>query len=144
MNRAISCQRGFTLIEVLAALAIAATGLLAVARTINSSVEVADATATRTVAYWVASNQMAALRLSATWPSSGVNDSEIQMGGRSWRVEQNVESTPDEDVLKVTIRVFESNLDRPAVARLNGYLARLEAPQPVPGAGPENDGGSQG
>ena len=137
-------QRGFTLIEVLAALAIAATGLLAVARTINSSVEVADATAARTVAYWVASNHMAALRLSATWPASGVNEREIQMGGRPWRVERNVESTPDPDVVKVSIRVFEANRDRPAVARLNGYLARLEPPQPAPGSGPPNDGGSQG
>lgn len=130
MSRVLQHETGFTLIEVIAALAIAATGLLAVSKTITSSVEVADATATRTVAYWVAANHMTELRLSDAWPATGNSSREVQMGGRTWRVDRGVESTPDEDVVKVVIQVFESTVDRPAVARLNGYLSRLDPPRP--------------
>ncbi len=140
MNRPRRLETGFTLIEVLAALAIAATGLLAVSKTITSTVEVADATSTRSVAYWVAANHMTELRLSDTWLATGNSSREVEMGGRAWRVDRGIESTPDEDVVKVVITVFEAALERPAVARLSGYLARLDPPRPRLEAGPGANG----
>ncbi len=124
-------HRGFTLIEVLAALAIAATGLLAVAKTINNSVDIADATATRMVATWVASNHMAELRLSDGWPAVGDTNFSVEMGGREWTIRRNIESTPDEDVYKVVIDVFAADDTHRAMARVDGYLARLEKPVPI-------------
>jgi general secretion pathway protein I len=117
---------GFTLIEVLAAMAIAAIGLLALARTMASSVEVSIATETRTVAYWVAGNHMAKLRLARTWPGTGTSQQEETMGGRQWRVVRNITATADADVVRVEIDVFESEANTHSLARLNGYLARLE------------------
>ena len=119
---------GFTLIEVLAALAIAATGLAAVSKTISSSLDVSIATEFRAVANWVAGNQMSELRLSDVWPAVGTSQEEVIMGGRRWRVERTVESTPDDDVVRVNIVVTPSEGRMRGVARLNGYLARVEPP----------------
>ncbi len=131
-------QRGFTLIEVLAALAIAATGLLAVSRTIGNSVDVADAAASRTLAYWVAANHLAELRIGGESPVIGRGTLQRSMGGRQWRLQREIARTADADVYKVEVAVLADDGDDVALARLGGYLARLEAIPPrsrtIPGA----------
>jgi general secretion pathway protein I len=122
-------QRGFTLLEVLAALAIAATGLLAVARIVSTSVEVSDATDNRAVAYWVAGNHMASLRLAGTWPGIGTTTLEADNGGRRWRLERTIARTADEDVVRVRLDVYSAEDPAQPLAHLNGYLARLDPPR---------------
>jgi len=127
---------GFTLLEVLAALAIAATGLLAVSQTIISSLSVSEETESRTVAYWVAGNHLSDLRLSGIWPAQGTSQAEVSMGRRKWRVQQVIKSTADADVQRVELAVFlPSNADR-RLAALNGYLVRIDPPRER-----NNDGG---
>ncbi|KAA3624528.1 MAG: type II secretion system protein GspI, partial [Proteobacteria bacterium] len=126
---------GFTLLGVLAALAIAATGLLAGSRTVTSSLDVSIATEARTVAYWVAGNELAELRISGAFPGVGSNRSEVSMAGRNWAVERETKATPDPDVLRVEVRVFEQGTQSRALARLNGYLVRFESARDVPGGG---------
>jgi general secretion pathway protein I len=129
MNTTRKQAKGFTLIEVLAALAVAATGLAAVAKTISSSLDVSMATETRAVANWVAGNYMTELRLSDEWPAAGTSQEDVSMGGRRWRVERTVATTPDDDVVRVTVAVSEDGDGARGVARLNGYLARIQPPR---------------
>ena len=117
---------GFTLLEVLAALAIAATGLLAVSNTVSNSIDVSSATRNRTIAGWVASNAMTELRLSTIWPSPGNSTQESSMGGVTWMIKRNVIVTGDEDVVRVNFEVLDNQR---VMARLSGYLTRIEPPK---------------
>lgn len=129
MSLHLSRAGGFTLIEVLAALAIAATGLMALARTLGSSIEIADATESRTVAYWVAGNHLTELRLARGLPGIGTGSFEVEMAGRRWRIERTIAATPDDDVVKVQVNVSARGNSPEPLARLSGYLARIDPPR---------------
>ncbi len=122
-----SPQSGFTLLEVLAALAIAATGLLAVSQTVSTSIDVSSGTESRMVAYWVAGNNLAELRMSEVWPNQGVTRQSTSMAGRKWNISREVKSTADIDVVRVEVSVYTDG-DEHRQALLNTYLARLEEP----------------
>ncbi len=120
---------GFTLLEVLAALAVAAVGILAVSRTLSSSIAVADGVEARTVAYWVAGNEMAELRISRLWPSPGETRRPVTMGGRRWTALRRIVETPDPDVYRVEVSVVSGDGDGAALATVNGYVARIVPPR---------------
>ncbi len=63
--------RGFTLVEVLVALAILAVALAAGMRAVAQSADGATLLKHRTLALWVAQNRLAAAQLAAPWPALG-------------------------------------------------------------------------
>jgi general secretion pathway protein I len=90
---------GFTLLEVLVALAVLATGavsLLVATQTHAARISQIEA---RTVARWVADNRLAALRLNVTSPPM------IEMLGQRWRVDVQRSPTDDTDLERVDIAV---------------------------------------
>ncbi len=121
---------GFTLLEILAALLIAAVGLGAVSKVIGSTATVLQISEERLTGSWVASNHLAELRLSRVWPAATETDQQSSMGGRTWYLRQKVSSTTDPDLLRIDIGVFSDKDHERAAARLFGYLARYVAPLP--------------
>ena len=63
--------RGFTLVEILVALAIIAVALGAGLRALSQSIDSAGALKQRTLALWVAQNRIAATTLETPWPAPG-------------------------------------------------------------------------
>jgi len=119
-------EAGFTLLEVLAALAIASAGLIAVSQTISSSIDVSDGTESRMVAYWVADNHLSELRLSNLQPVAGNSTADVRMAGRNWIITQSVKATADPDVLEVDIQVSQKIGKASRLAFLKGYLVAIE------------------
>jgi len=106
----ISRQTGFTLIEVLVALVIVGTGLMAIVSAVTSSAKVTSAVEQKMLASWVAANRYAELRLHTASFSVGINTDSVEMGGQRWRYQQNISETDDPDVYAVQIEVYlESN-----------------------------------
>jgi general secretion pathway protein I len=62
-------DRGFTLIEVVVALAIVAIGMLAVFKTIGDTVNNVDELRDRSLAEWIADNRITEVRVSGEMPS---------------------------------------------------------------------------
>ena len=62
-------SRGFTLVEVVVALAIVAIGMLAVFKTIGDTVNNVATLRDRSFAAWIADNRITELRLSGQMPS---------------------------------------------------------------------------
>jgi general secretion pathway protein I len=125
-------ERGFTLLEILAALAIVAIGVAAVTRTVQGSARTAVEAEERTVAAWVAANELAALRLSRQWPAARQTDQRAVMAGRTWHVRRKVVTTPDPDLLRVDFEVYRDEQRTARLAALFGYLARATAGSAVP------------
>jgi general secretion pathway protein I len=115
-------RRGFTLIEVLIALAVVALALLGLTRTAAISVRDFDALRERTIAGWVAANVLTEARLSGALPSTGTSDGRVELGGRPWRWTRDVSATPDPEVRRIDIRVFAGEA-KASVASLSGFAS---------------------
>ena len=115
--------RGFTLVEVLVALAIVAVALAAGMRAVAQSADGATTLKERTLALWVAQNRLARAQLVRPAPVRGVTEGdETQAAVRfAWR--ETVSDTPNPAFRKVEIVVARPDAPEYALARLTGYVA---------------------
>jgi type II secretion system protein I len=101
--------RGFTLIEVLVALAIVAIGMAAVLGAVGSSADTATYMREKTLAQWIALNQVAITRLQAQPPSKGSSEGELDYAGRHWRWHQDVADGELPGILRIDVAVQEAD-----------------------------------
>jgi general secretion pathway protein I len=98
-------KKGFTLIEVMLAMAVFAIAGVAL-------IGVADNNA-RNVAYleqkmfanWVASNQLVNAHLNTVWPPKNNLSGDVEMGGRKWFWLQRVIKTTNKEMRSVVVEV---------------------------------------
>ena len=128
-----SCRaRGFTLIEVLIALAFLALAMSAIIATVGVSIRNAGELQDKTFAHWVAMNELTTLRLAPAWPAIGTQKGNAEMAGQKWDWQAVVSSTQDPDLLRVDIDVSNALSPGTASANLVGFIGR-PLPQ-VPGS----------
>lgn len=77
--------RGFTLIEVLVALVVAALGLAALALTMTQTVRTSSYLRERTLGNWIALNRITETRLSGKVPESEETTGDVDYAGQHWR-----------------------------------------------------------
>ena len=118
-------HQGFTLIEVLVALTIAAIALAAVSRTVIQAIDTTAALRDRQLALWVAQNRLARIRIAKDWPRPDSSDGSATQMGREWVWKQKVITTPEPNFRRIEIEVFKKN-DEHRHARLVGF-ARIPA-----------------
>lgn len=87
--------RGFTMIEVLVALAIIAVALAASLRAVGSLATGEADLHRRLLAGWSADNELAQLRLSHAWPAIGARTFDCSQGNVRLVCTQRVSSTPN-------------------------------------------------
>jgi general secretion pathway protein I len=85
-----SRSSGFTLIEVLVALAVIVFALFAVIRTTAVMVRNSAHLKEKTYAHWIAMNRVAELRVTKAWPEIGNSSDDVEMFGQEWRWTQQV------------------------------------------------------
>lgn len=115
--------RGFTLIEVLVALAVIAIALTAVMQSFGQGVDTTIALRERTIAHWIAQNRLATHHVAHSWPSPDTSDGTVEMAGREWRWREVVATTPDADIRRIEIEIRAAP-DREALTRLIGFLPK--------------------
>jgi general secretion pathway protein I len=127
-----SVQRGFTLIEVLVALAVVAIGMSAVLESVGSSADAAVYLRDKTFAEWIALNQLAQTRLAAQPPAMGTSDGKVDYAGRSWRWRQEVSDGGFPGILRIDVTVQQADTpageDAPWLASLSGAIGSALAP----------------
>ncbi len=96
---------GFTLLEVLVALAIIALGMAAVIKTVASTTVNSSYLRDKTFANWVAQNQLAEIELSPVKPKFGFRDGDETLGGIKWYWTSKVDKTEDPDTNRIEITV---------------------------------------
>ena len=144
--------RGFTLIEVLVALAIASIGLAAVLAIVSNAASNAASLRDRTFAGWVAANRLTEVRLVPTLPSVDRTEGEVELGGQQWRWEQTVTQTQVPGMRRVDVRVRLDGAPADAwLTTLSGFVGRTQAGEPPSTAawdagfnaapGPDDSGG---
>ena len=125
-NLQLRTDPGFTLLEVMVALAIFATLSIALFSAVQHIAVNSLHLAERTQALWIADNRMNELRAGMQQPPTRHTEERVEFGGRSWWLFSAVERAPDTRLLKVELRVSaESNPQRArhySRARLLGYI----------------------
>lgn len=111
---------GFTLIEVLIALAVIALALVALTRTASIQVYSFDQLRERTLAGWVAANVLTDTRLASTFPAVGRDDGRVRLAQRDWRWTREVQATANTEIRRIDIRVFQGAQREPS-ATLSGF-----------------------
>jgi len=114
--------RGFTLIEMLAAVAVLAIAMAAIlsgmARHANNAAYLRE----KTVALGVAHNRLTEIELERSWPDVGKSDGDVEMAGAEWTWKVEVQKTPDDQLRRVDIEVLPPERQTPAI-RLSGFIA---------------------
>lgn len=125
INNSSQLNKGFTLIEVLVALAIFAISVTALTGTFQSNINNAARLKDKTMATWVAQNRLvelkAAYNLNRTVPSTSLKKEKVEFAGRKWVIETSGEKTLQGILINVIIDV-KTDIDDEE----QGALATLE------------------
>jgi general secretion pathway protein I len=96
--------RGFTLLEVLIALAIVAMSVGALLGTITSSASNVAYLKDKTLAEWVALNRLTEIRIAQQMPDKGNRTGNTVMAGMRWQWEQEVTELPIKGMFRIDVR----------------------------------------
>ena len=114
-------NHGFTLLEVMVALAIFAISALVILESTTQSIRQQTQLENKTFALWAAENQFTKLRLQNAWPETGTTDSRVTLVQKHWLLQQSVEETANPLLRKITVAVTPENNTLPLVT-LHGFL----------------------
>lgn len=123
---------GFTLIEILVALAVIATAVAAVVAAVSAFVNNAGYLRDRTLAHWVVMNKVVELQVSGEWPNPGIQHGESLLADHAWSWEVKVSSTDDPDVLRLDVTAYPDKQRKTALADAVAYLGKPAQPAPPP------------
>ncbi len=114
-------SHGFTLLEVLVALALLAIALTAVIRAVAQAIDLSAALRDRTIALWVAQNRLTEHQMQHDWPAIDTYDGSSEMGRREWQWTEKVSATDVAEIRRIDIEVHAPG-SRYILARLSGFL----------------------
>lgn len=119
--------RGFTLLEVLVALAVLALALAAAVSAGAAYVGNQAYLQERTLAHWVARNVLIELQLEREWPGTGKREDKARMSDRDWSWRATVSETPEADMRRVDVDVWlgEDDAGEP-LAGVSGFVEKRE------------------
>ncbi len=115
---------GFTLMEVMIALLIIVVGAAAVINTSTESAWKSTQLWQRTVAGWVAQNEIAEFRARRSWSNDRNHSGRVEMANVEWLWQLRVSDTDDPQLRRLDIEVFLDG-DDDVKARMTGFMGRL-------------------
>ena len=148
-------HRGFTLLEVLVALAIVVLGMAALMSALSSAADSSIYLRDKTFAEWVALNRIEEVRLALQRPQKGESEGEVELAGRKWQWKQEVVETEIKGILRIDVRVRPSDLKSDsdtnwyttmsgisgdALATPSGVIPFYDKPSQTGGPGPGGPG----
>jgi general secretion pathway protein I len=124
-------HRGFTLLEVLIALAIVAMSVGALLGTITSSASNIIYLKDKTLAEWVALNRLTEIRIDQQMPAKGKRSGNSVMGGMRWEWQEEVIELPIKGMFRIEVRAHATGelvddskpVDKPAAQALSPSTA---------------------
>lgn len=115
-------RSGFTLVEVLVALAIISIALLASLRVAGGGTNSVGELRARLLAGWVAENILEEQRARGAWLPLGMQRGTERQGGIEFTWREDIIATPNTAFRRVDVRVFEAPGETHALAHLVGFL----------------------
>lgn len=120
-------NRGFTIIEVMVALAIVAFSLTAIAASMGQMIDTANAMRDRTYASWIAQNKIAEMRLANVIPEVTATSGEVDYASTEWAWRAVVSETGVENLYRVDVTVSYPGQDS-AIRTVTGFIGEPIVP----------------
>ncbi len=117
---------GFSLLEMLVALAIVSIGLIAALRATGVGTEGVGEYRNRMLALWLAQNIVAERTARQDWPAPGVASDEEEFGGRRFVVRQEIKSTPNPQFRRLDVSVAAREEPARALQRSVAFLILIQ------------------
>lgn len=124
MTSAVKRQSGFTLLEVLVALAVLAIALAAAIKAVSSHVSNESYLKERSFAHWVAMNKVAELRVSGQWPNAGELNGAATMGGMEFHWVIKVTEFQGGDVRRLDVKVAPQAQPKQPLSSLVAFVGK--------------------
>ena len=120
--------RGFTLLEVLIALAVLALSMGAVIKATSDYTGNQSYLRDRTLAMWVARNVLVEYQVKGEWLSVGERKGTREMGNQEWRWLARISQTEEAELRRLDVEVYplDSDDDENPVSVLSGFLLQPE------------------
>ena len=115
-------NRGFTLIEVLVALTIIAISLGTLMSASGTQAQQTAYLKHKTLAHWVAMNEMTLLQVEEEWPSVGEKKGSSKMVNVEWFWLRTTKKTADDDARQVELQIFSDKNRTQNLTRLIGFV----------------------
>jgi general secretion pathway protein I len=122
-------RKGFTLVEVLVALAIVSIALLSALRAAGQGTNNVGELRARLLAGWVAENILAEHRARADWLPLGIQRGRAREGGLDFSWREEVIATPNVAFRRVDVRVFAAEEETHSLAHLTGFIVNAPGPR---------------
>lgn len=115
--------RGFTLLEIMIALAIVALGVIGL---FNQIILISDGTLRmreRSIASWIAMNEITRVRLSGALPEVSEFDGDVEFAGATYRWQARVSETGVDDLRRIDIDVSYADDPDVPLGSASGFVA---------------------
>jgi general secretion pathway protein I len=116
--------QGFTLLEVIVALAVIAFSLAAAASAVSGNARNASGLQQRTYAHWVAMNKMTELHVGKKWPAIRTTTGSSLMARHEWFWAVRTSKTPNPLIRRVDVMVRAAEDDESSLVTLTGFVGR--------------------
>ena len=116
--------RGFTLVEVLVALAIVSIALLAALRAAGQGTNAVGELRLRMFAGWIAENRLAEHRARGDWLAPGIVRGTERQGGIDYAWREEVIATPNNSFRRVDVFVSAPADESRTLAHLTGFVVQ--------------------
>ena len=117
-------QTGFTLLEVMLAMAVFAIAGVALLGVADNNYRHISHLEEQMFANWVASNQLVEVSLDKTWPPKNNRKGKVEMAGRTWYWQQKVIKTNNKELRSIIMEVRLNEDDELVTASLMAFLAQ--------------------
>ena len=121
---------GFTLLEVVVALAVVTLGIIAAFNLVVQISSGALHMKERTLAGWIASNEIARLRVGGEFPDVSQFDGDVEFAGSEYRWRATVSETGVEDLRRIDVDVSYADSSDRVIGRSTGFISPAAPPRP--------------
>ncbi|MEC8325555.1 MAG: type II secretion system minor pseudopilin GspI [Pseudoalteromonas spongiae] len=118
--------RGFTLLEVMIAMAICALAGIAAMKAVGDHINHLSNIEEQQLASWVAENQLAELTLTTSWPPADNKTGDEEQAGIKFYWRHKITKTERPDLLEARVLVYSDEARKHDVYELITYIAKSE------------------
>lgn len=117
-------NQGFTLLEVMVALALIAIALASGVTAVSNNTRNAAGLQERTYAHWVAMNKLTEIQISKPWPELRESRGNELLARHTWHWTLKVSKTPNDFIRRVDVMVRSNEDDESSLVTLSGFVGK--------------------